>query len=345
MVRNLTATSSKWPKNPEEAVLDDMDTAGGLGEKPRGLACAAFEQKEPVRIKEGTYRGIQLALTKVYDLIEQQYMSFMDVAQVEPLIPTALTRLDKRDFFVFTKGEDGYPPHLDLGLNKEWANNNEEGKNQRSDLGPFALFNTWRLIQLSFIMGTIAEVEDYNRERRAGWWGQDIFDRPNVGDLKDWYSDARFSQQHFATTITRASNDWIYHFTQAAKTSDDADAKDVISKLSTRCPESFYVQDYSYFRTITDIDSADEIKYETKMGPKPVLLVMVARRQNMCAMYVPYLLSFKPNEKTETLMGCIYTTWYIYYNKSSPSDVEKKIRDALHRFYQALQASDDEFER
>ncbi|KAJ5383001.1 hypothetical protein N7517_000912 [Penicillium concentricum] len=314
MVRNLTAvdgpgdtsTSSKWPKNPEEVVLNDMDTGALINElaslqllpkkvdltphqqaawarNPGVLAYGAFEQKEPVRIEKGTYRGTQLALTKIYDLIEQQYMSFMDVAQVEPLVPTALTRQDKCDFFVFTKGEDGYPPHLDLGLNKEWANNENDG-NQRSDMSKWAIFNWYRLLQLANIMRgtlpnlfaegtpdqgkTIAEVEDYNRKRRAGWVRKDIFDRPNVGDLKDWYSDARFSQQQFTgtnpTTITRASKDWIYHFTQAAKTSDDAEAKGVISKLSNSCPESFYVQDYSYFRTITDIDSADEIKQETK---------------------------------------------------------------------------------
>ncbi|KAJ5530587.1 hypothetical protein N7527_003980 [Penicillium freii] len=314
MVRNLaavggpgdTATSSKWPKNPEDAVLNDMDTGALVNElaslrllpkkvdltphqqkawatNPGVLTCAAVEPKEPVRIQEGTYRGTQLALTKVYDLIEQQYMSFMDVAQVEPLIPTALARQDKRDFFVFTKGEDGYPPHLDPRLNKEWAEN-EEDYDQRSDLGPFALFNAYRLAQLSFIMkgtvpwifavgtpdqgSTILEVENYNRERREGWFRKDIFDRPNVGDLKDWYSDARFSQQQFTgtnpTTITSASKDWIHHFTQPAKTSDDADAISIISKLSKSCPGSFYVQDYSYFRTITGMDSADEIKYETK---------------------------------------------------------------------------------
>ncbi|KAJ5827690.1 hypothetical protein N7447_004453 [Penicillium robsamsonii] len=314
MVRNLTAVDgpgdtappTKWPKNPEEVVLNDMDTGALINEladlrllpkkvdvtphqqeawakKSGVLASVAFESNQQVRIEEGTYRGTQLALTKVYDLIEQQYMSFTDVAQVEPLIPTAFTRQEKRDFFVFTKGEDGYPPHLDLGLNKEWVKN-EGDKNQRSNLGPFDLFNWYRLLQLSNIMNgtlpldfttgtpdrgkTIAEVEKYNRKRRADWAFRDIFDRPNVGDLQDWYSDARFAQQHFTgtnpTTITRASNDWIYHFIQAAKTSDDADAKGIITKLSTSSPESFYVQDYSYFRTITDIDSADEIKYETR---------------------------------------------------------------------------------
>lgn len=103
MVRNLaavdgrgdTATSTKWPKNPEDAVLNDMDTGALINEleslrllpkkvdltplqqearaRTSGvLTRAAFEPKEPVRIQEGTYRGTQLALTKIYDLIEQQ---------------------------------------------------------------------------------------------------------------------------------------------------------------------------------------------------------------------------------------------------------------------------------
>lgn len=59
----------------------------------------------------------------------------------------------------------------------------------------------------------ISGVENYNRdqikaaEKRAtkekektnldGFPIDDIFNRPNVGQLNDWYSDARFSQQQF----------------------------------------------------------------------------------------------------------------------------------------------------
>ena len=42
-------------------------------------------------------------------------------------------------------------------------------------------------------------------------------------------------------------------------------------------------------------------------------------------------------------MGCVHTAGSIYHAKATPSDVEVKIRDALCRFYQALQASDAEF--
>lgn len=55
--------------------------------------------------------------------------------------------------------------------------------------------------------------------------------------------------------------------------------------------------------------------------------------------HVPYLLSFKPKEN-ETLMGCIYTMWQISRGKNNPKET-----DALHRFYDALFESRQEFER
>ena len=112
---------------------------------------------------------------------------------------------------------------------------------------------------------TIAEVEKYNRDRIARNRKKetrqrlyDIFDRPNVGELEDWYSDARFAQQQFTgtnpTTIELANEDWLTRFSQAAeKEPEDAVAKDTIDKLIGKYPESLYVQDYSYFRNAAGI--------------------------------------------------------------------------------------------
>jgi hypothetical protein len=214
------------------------------------------------------------------------YISFMDVAQVEPLIPSTLTLEDKRDFFQFTKSAtDGFPPHLNLNLNKKWViAGNEPDQDQQSTLSQTHIFDFGRLIQLFLVMKgilprliyggvgtpdvgkTLADVEDYNKQQRGKSGHNDIFNRPNVGDLKDWYSDSRFAQQHFTgtnpTTIERASNDWIDHFIRAAKTSDDAVAKNTITELSTSCKESFFMQDYSYFRKAAGMESAADIKCE-----------------------------------------------------------------------------------
>ena len=213
------------------------------------------------------------------------YMSFMDVAQVEPLIPSTLTPEEKRDFFQFTKSEtDGFPPHLNLSLNKKWVEaGNEPDPNQQSTLAQTHIFNLMRLLQLFVVMKgilpkvfgrvgtpdagkTIANVENYNRQQRAKSGHNDIFNRPNVGDLEDWYSDSRFAQQNFTgtnpTTIERASDGWIDHFIRAAKTSDDAVAKNTITELSTSSRESFYMQDYSYFRKAAGLEPAADIKRE-----------------------------------------------------------------------------------
>lgn len=108
MVRNFSATaagpgevedSAKWPKNPKDVVSNDMDTGALVSElanlnllpgkidldlthhekkaaanNPETLIWALDEKEEPERIEEGTYRGTQLALAKVYDLIEQRYV-------------------------------------------------------------------------------------------------------------------------------------------------------------------------------------------------------------------------------------------------------------------------------
>lgn len=111
----------------------------------------------------------------------------------------------------------------------------------------------------------IADVENYNRTQRARGSRNDIFDRPNVGDLKDWYTDTRFAQQHFTgtnpTTIERASDMWIQHFIKAA-TADDEAVKNIITDLSISSRGSLYMQDYSYFREAAGLAPTDDIKCE-----------------------------------------------------------------------------------
>lgn len=93
----------------------------------------------------------------------------------------------------------------------------------------------------------LADVEKFNRDARGRWRFQrkDIFDLPNVGDLKDWYSDARFAQQQFTgtnpTTIELVSDFWLQHFIQAAKAQEDEEAKNTIVDLSHKWRGSLYM--------------------------------------------------------------------------------------------------------
>ncbi|KAJ5263942.1 hypothetical protein N7478_011547 [Penicillium angulare] len=333
MVRNLNdvATMPGYAETPNklggiedeaqgEPVLNDMDT-GALfnqltklnlmpkkvnftpNEKKSGsknsddLLCMVAATYESPKIPEGSYRGTQLALTKVYDLIEQRFMSFTDITGVEPILPIGVSRVDKKAFFAFTKskpGDSDFPPHLDMGLNKTWPDIGDEDPNQRSTMSPFGLFDPSYLIQLKMIMSgvipnfitkvgtpdkgnTIAEVEKYNRDRieaeKKRWlkygYVQDIFNRPNVGELEDWYSDDRFAQQQFTgtnpTTLLPASLSWVRHFIRAATQPEDKAAKDIITAISEGHSESLYIQDYSYFR---DSAGFTDREAEIKMSPE-----------------------------------------------------------------------------
>ncbi|KAJ5824678.1 hypothetical protein N7447_007018 [Penicillium robsamsonii] len=317
-VFGYTDTKGKWPRDPQQLAVNGIDSGVFINElaniellpgkleslsdgerkafekNPENLHWKAYKQG-PSLIEEGTYRGTQLALTKIYDLIEQRFVSFMDAANFEPLVPSPLTRDEKKKFFAFTDGSDGYPPHLNLAGNVSAAEK-EKSETQKSTLQPSALFNKMRLLQLSTLlpsvvpnkyirtaaqtaswawfgsMGTpdagekLEDVENYNKKARGRSHREDIFDLPNVGDLADWYSDARFSQQHFTgtnpTTIERASDSWIHHFIQAAKTPEDAAVSLTITDLNNSCKESLYMQDYSYFREAAGLDPTAVIRCE-----------------------------------------------------------------------------------
>ncbi|KAJ5180579.1 hypothetical protein N7492_003789 [Penicillium capsulatum] len=321
MVRNLSDLASlpgfveppsKLPEGQErpelendedyEPPINDLDTGALVNELmdrnilPKEVELSAHEEQcaasnpeslpwkismmsvaAPKKEEGFTYRGNQLVLTKVYDLIEQRRGTFDPIRHVER---------GQKKYFVFTNKNDGFPPHLNLGLNKPWARKHEDNPDQRSDIKDKDIFNPWYLIQLYPILnnfrimpgtGTpadgpkISDVEKYNREQlkkannRWSWTKgpltTDIFSRPNVGELDDWYSDDRFGQQQFTgtnpTTIQRLSKPWLAHFRRAAKDPKDELAKDTINKLFDNYPDSFYMQDYSNFRRHAGFDDME----------------------------------------------------------------------------------------
>ena len=226
----------------------------------------------------------------------------MDTVNFEPTVPSPLSMEEKYQFFAFTDGSDGYPPHLNLAGNKPAAEA-EASNVQKSTLLPYKIFSLMRLLQLSSLLPTVmpkiflgkveqiglsiagkganivlggmgtpdageklGDVEEYNRKMRAKWALKDIYSLPNMGDLEDWFADARFAQQHFTgtnpTTIERASEQWILHFTGASQDPADKRAQKVIMDLGYGSPDSLYVQDYSYFREAAEMDKSAIIKCE-----------------------------------------------------------------------------------
>ncbi|KAK8009549.1 lipoxygenase [Apiospora marii] len=266
-------TEGDWPADVEKVPIPAFDTGVFITELtnvnllPKKLAPLTDDEKiAPTASGEGTYRGTQLALTKVYDLIEKKYGSFMDTANFEPTVPSPLSLKQKKQFFIFTDpATDNYPPHLNLGANQ--PANKDVTKQQGSGMDQGEIFSQLRLAQLTTLlpavvpdkfvdqtkaaigrgvatlfaygsMGrpdqgtTLAEVEKYNNYESSKWFYQkDIFDLPNIGNLPDWYSDARFAQQFFTGTNPTTIR-------QAGKSASEPGIP----------PESLYVQDYSYFR-------------------------------------------------------------------------------------------------
>jgi hypothetical protein len=88
VVLGYPEAQEEWPRNPEDLAVSDIDTGVLINElsnikllpgkvkvleqNPEILETKAYAKPPP--IEEGTYRGTQLALTKVYNLIEQRYL-------------------------------------------------------------------------------------------------------------------------------------------------------------------------------------------------------------------------------------------------------------------------------
>ncbi|KAK8095028.1 hypothetical protein PG997_001713 [Apiospora hydei] len=193
----------------------------------------------------------------------------MDTANFEPTMPSPLTPNQKKMFFVFTDPvSDNYPPHLNLGANQLEPKDSAGAKEQGSGLDKDDIFSALRLAQLTTLLpglipddfidqakakiGQGAGLRCYNNyESSKFWYQKDIFDLPNIGNLPDWYSDARFAQQYFTgtnpTTIRQAGS-WAQTFIDAATHPRDSQMKAKISQRVQNSPGSLYVQDYSYFR-------------------------------------------------------------------------------------------------
>lgn len=162
---------------------------------------------------------------------------------------------------------DGYPPHL-CAVPAEQANG---ATNVGNIFDANELNSVQKIAQvLSFIIPehiaqtgtpfegpTLADCEKYNREHMSQ--KTDIMNGENIGNKADWYSDARFAQQHLSgvnpSTIERATTEKVKEYLDEAHKQGLERVKDILSRN-----EDIFVQDYSYFRKATGLSNEEEFR-------------------------------------------------------------------------------------
>lgn len=104
---------------------------------------------------------------------------------------------------------------------------------------------------------SLADCEKYNREHPSP--KTDIMNGENIGNLLDWYSDARFAQQFFSgvnpSTITKAQPERVKDYITEAEKQGLEDVKKLLSEGS-----DLFIQDYSYFRQATGLSNAEDFR-------------------------------------------------------------------------------------
>ncbi|KAH8882273.1 Lipoxygenase [Thozetella sp. PMI_491] len=286
--------SQVLPENIRDAPLPSFDPGVLNNELLAMDLYSTFDPNDPKKIigpkgniERGTYTGTQVALTQLYQRIEQTYATYFDVLAVEPTLPRYISLEEKKKIFQFTQNSttvDGktarYPPHLEhipkdddfnqfqifskIGLLETMVILQKVTPNEDGFLGKTKkwLIEKERAVAFGSNPGEglkVQDVVDYNKHHRRH--GTDITNGGNIGLLDDWYSDRRFAEQSFTgtnpVTITRASDKWIEDFIGAARTTGDA--KWVIA-LSQADRASLFVQDCSYFRKAAGVsDPAAEM--------------------------------------------------------------------------------------
>lgn len=192
------------------------------------------------------------------------YASFFDVLAIEPTFPRQLSIEERQAIYRWSDGKDGYPPHLATIPEKDQVELTKIfdalGLGQIGVLIQKVLpsdeigLSEWeRQRREAGILGepykgsTVAEIEARNKEDRKT--GTDIMGGENIGDLPDWYSDARFAQQRFTgtdpSTIKLASKEWLAKFIDIAGKQKN---QKVVDLFHSAGPKSFYILDCSYFR-------------------------------------------------------------------------------------------------
>lgn len=133
----------------------------------------------------------------------------------------------------------------------------------------------WRLFQ-GVVNGrndkgaSIKDLENNNQKVWRRKTATDVMQGKNIGDLPDWWSDARYAQQQFTgtnpITISSASSRWVQDFKNAARVQGPAAAY-AESFLASADPKSLYIQDCSYFREAVHAEPLEPLRSLRSEGP------------------------------------------------------------------------------
>lgn len=205
-----------------------------------------------------------------------RFGAYFDATNLQPSLPQGHLKSvnARKELYQWSPGPesghdyDSYPPHLRL-----------IPKNTGNTFSQDQLFDHMRLLDSGFVLSsiipetikdfvcgdadegqTIADVEARNTELRIS--KRSIYTNPNVGDRKDWYTDAVFAQQSFTgnspATIELAGQ-WIARFMAIAQAQKNTEA---IALLNGTDEDSLYVQDLSFIREAVGATA------ETELGVK-----------------------------------------------------------------------------
>ncbi|KAJ8515587.1 hypothetical protein ONZ45_g7006 [Pleurotus djamor] len=190
-----------------------------------------------------------------------------------------------REYRWFKDGN--YPPHLSIVPPEEFRQQGEIFDHVR-------LFQTVKIVsKLNIItkcifapgpnVKTMADLEAFNRVRHGNAKllpFSHMYSDPNIGLLPDWYTDAVFAQQFFTgpnpCTVAVAQPEWLARFTEVAKAQEKNKMVDLLTSLPL---DSFYVLDYSHFRSLMgaklDEDFSNTTDHLTKYGCAAVALFVL----------------------------------------------------------------------
>ncbi|KAK4691392.1 hypothetical protein P7C71_g5600, partial [Lecanoromycetidae sp. Uapishka_2] len=212
-------------------------------------------------LRKGTYKGTQMALTELYSMIEDAYAAHFDAKGFEPIIPRQRSLEQKRDIYKWSDpSADGYPPHLETlpADQKDGAPNvgnifDVPTKDFVGALGAAFSFIIPKSIEdkgTPYAGPTLTDCWNYNDCHPGP--KTDIMDGCNIGHLADWYSDARFAQQHLSgvnpTTIETAPPEKMKAYVDEAGKQKLEGMKELLSE-----GRDLLIQDYSYFREATGV--------------------------------------------------------------------------------------------
>lgn len=162
---------------------------------------------------------------------------------------------------------DSYPPHLETvpteqengkpGIGNIFDLKEQQSIGEIAQAFAFIIPEDINAKGTPFEGPTIADCEKYNRDHPSP--KTDVMNGENIGNLSDWYSDARFAQQFLSgvnpSTITKAGSAQVEAYITEASRQGLDDVKALLSEGN-----DLFVQDYAYFRRATGLSNEEDFR-------------------------------------------------------------------------------------